>query len=150
MRDHGTNLTGVAMRTRWRVSCAALILSVPACAGKSAADRIAEHERVRVSWEETAHFVGAEWGDRAIPDAYAMRTLARASTELRSESTALEKDAIPEATRARLHASLNVALARMDTLERAVRAGDRGAVARVAKHAPRANADSLLREAALR
>jgi len=137
------------MRTRLRESSAALILSVVACAGKSTAERIEEHERVRVAWEQTARFVGAEWIGRAIPDAYAARTLTKANEELRAESEQVRKDHVPEAERARLDAALGATRARVDTLERAVRANDRGAAARLVRDSPPANADSLLRQAAL-
>jgi hypothetical protein len=138
------------MRLRGRVSCATLILSVIACNGKSAAERIAEHDRVRVSWEQTTRFVGAEWADRAIPDAYAARTLARASEEMRSDDHALGKEKIPDQERARLQESLGAARALADTLELAVRTRNREAVMRLVNDSPRANADSLLRQAALR
>ena len=138
------------MLTRWRVSCAALILSVAACSGKSAAERVAEQDRVRMSWEQTARMVGAEWIARAVPDAYAARTLSRTNEELRRENEALAREEIPEAERARLRDALHVTRARADSLERAVRESDRDAAARLVKDSPRANADSLLRQAALR
>jgi hypothetical protein len=138
------------MLTRRRMSCAALILSAAACAGKSAAERIAEHDRVRESWKQTARMVGAEWIARAVPDAYAARTLARTSEELRTENEALSKDEIPEAERVRLRDALSVTRALTDSLERTVRARDRSAVAHLVKDSPRANADSLLRQAAVR
>lgn len=138
------------MRLRWRLSCAALILSVVACDGKSVAERIAEHDRVRVSWEQTSRTVGAEWADGAVPDAYAIRTLTRASEELRSDSETLAKEEIPNAERARLRNALGAARALADTLARAVRVSDRPAAARLANDSPRVNADSLLRQAALR
>jgi hypothetical protein len=125
-------------------------MSVAACGGKSAAERVAEHDRVRVSWEETTRFVGAEWIDRAVPDAYAARTLQRASEELQSESDKLEKDSIPEPARAGLRDSLSAARALADSLERAIGAGDRTAATGIVAHSPRANADSLRREAGLR
>lgn len=137
------------MRTRLRESSAALILSVVACAGKSTAERIEEHERVRVAWEETARFVGAEWIGRAIPDAYAARTLERANEELRAESEKARNDDVPAEARARLDASFGGTRARIDTLEHAVRANDRSAATRLIRDVPRANADSLLRQAAL-
>jgi len=137
------------MRTRLRESGAALILSVAACAGKSTTERIAEHERVRVAWEQTARFVGAEWARRTIPDAYAVRTLVRASEELRAERAKLQTDDVPEESRTRLRDALGAARARVDTLEAAVRARDRGAADRLVRDSPRANADSLLRHAAL-
>ena len=138
------------MRMRLRISCAALIVCVFACGGKSVADRIAEHDRVRVSWEQTTRFVGTEWAGRAIPDAYASRTLKRAGAELRSESESLRKDELPDRDRARLGRSLGAARALADSLERAVGAGDRDAVTRLVNDAPRANSDSLLRQHALR
>lgn len=138
------------MRTRWRESGAALIVAVVACSGKSAAERIAEHERVRVSWEQTARLVGEEWIERAIPDAYAVRTLQRASDELRTESDKLQKESVPEQSRARVRDALGATRALADTLERAVRDNDRRAAARIVRDSPRANADSLLRQAALR
>jgi hypothetical protein len=138
------------MRTRWRVSCAALTLSVLACGGKSAAERVAEHDRVRVSWEQTAHVVGAEWVARALPDAYATRTLERAGEELQRESDALRKDGIPGEARVRLRDSLAAARALADSLERAIRARDRAAAARLVTLSPRPNTDSLLRQAGLR
>jgi hypothetical protein len=138
------------MLTRWRVSCAALILSLVACGGKSVAEKIAEHDRVRVSWEQTTRFVGAQWARRAVPDAYAARTLQRASEELRSDSEALSKEALPAEELARLHQALSVVRERADSLARAVRAHDRDAVIRLVKSSPRANADSLLRQDALR
>ncbi|HEY2895656.1 MAG TPA: hypothetical protein VGJ12_00855 [Gemmatimonadaceae bacterium] len=137
------------MLLRWRVLCAALIVPAIACSGKSVAERIAEHDRVRVSWEQTTRFVGAEWADGAIPDAYAARTLARAGEELRSEDQALGKEKIPDRERARLRESLGAARAFADTLGLAVRARDRETVMRLVKDSPRANADSLLRQAAL-
>jgi hypothetical protein len=136
--------------TRWRVSCAVLVLSVVACGSKSTAERIAEHDRVRVSWEQTARFAGTEWIDRAVPEAYATRTLERASEELRSEGDALRKDDIPDQDRARLRDSLNAARSLADTLERAIRARDREVAARIVASAPRANTDSLLHDAGLR
>jgi len=138
------------MRTRWRASTAGLILSVVACAGKSAAERIAEHDRVRVAWEQTARFVGTEWIERAIPDAYALRTLDRANGELRADSEKLQKDDMPDDARARLGDALGAARARIDTLRLALSASDRAAVARLVRDSPRANADSLLGQAALR
>ena len=138
------------MRMRLRISCAALIVCVFACGGKSVAERIAEHDRVRVSWEQTTRFVGTEWVGRAIPDAYATRTLMRAGEELRSEGETLRKDELPDRDRARLGDSLDAARALADTLERAVRAGDRDAVTQLVNDAPRTNADSLLRQDALR
>ena len=138
------------MLTRWRMSCAALILSLLACGGKSVADQIAEHDRVRVSWEQTSRFAGAEWLDLAVPDAYAARTLQRASEELRSDSEALTREQLPSRELARLHAALSIVRARADALARAVRARDRDAVLRMVNESPRANADSLLRQAALR
>ena len=138
------------MLTRWRMSCAALILSLLACGGKSVADQIAEHDRVRVSWEQTSRFAGAEWLDLAVPDAYAARTLQRASEELRSDSEALTREQLPSRELARLHAALSIVRARADALARAVRARDRDAVIRRVNESPRANADSLLRQAALR
>jgi hypothetical protein len=138
------------MRTRWRVSCAALLMSAAACGGKSALERVAEHDRVRVSWAETTRLVGAEWIDRAVPDAYAARTLERASEELQGEIDKLQKDSMPEPDRARLHDALGAARALADSLGRAIGAGDRNAAARIVAHSPRANADSLLRQAALR
>ena len=138
------------MLTRWRMSCAALILSLLACGGKSVADQIAEHDRVRVSWEQTSRFAGAEWLDLAVPDAYAARTLQRAREELRSDSEALTREQLPSRELARLHAALSIVRARADALARAVRARDRDAVIRMVNESPRANADSLLRQAALR
>jgi len=138
------------MLTRWRVSCAALMVSVVGCGGKSAAERVAEHERARVSWEQTARFVGAEWVARAIPDAFAARTLARAHEELQSEAEALRKDELSEQQRALLRDSLGAARALGDSLARAVGASDRKAAAQLVDNSPRANADSLLRRAALR
>jgi hypothetical protein len=132
------------------VSCAALTLSVVACGGKSAAERVAEHDTVRVSWEQTARFVGAEWVARALPDAYAARTLERAHEELQSESDALQKDSIPGPTRVRLHHALAAARALADSLERAIRAADRTAAAHLVALSPRPNTDSLLRQAGLR
>jgi hypothetical protein len=137
------------MLLRWR-GCAALILSVIACSGKSVAERIAEHDRVRVSWEQTTRFTGEEWIARAIPDAFASRTLARASEELQSEEEALRKDSVPEQQRAALRESLGAARALADSLARAVGARDRVWVANLVRNSPRANADSLLRRAALR
>jgi hypothetical protein len=138
------------MLTRWRVSCAALILSAAACSGKSPAERIAEHDRVRESWQQTARMVGAEWVERAIPDAYAARTLARTSEELRKENDALTREELPDSERARLRDALKVTRALADSLERTVRSSDRHAVARLVNDSPRANADSLMRQAALR
>jgi hypothetical protein len=138
------------MLTRWRVSCAALLVSLAACGGKSAAERVAEHDRVRVSWEQTSRFVGAEWIAGAVPDAYAARTLERASEELRAESEKLQKDSIPEPARVRLHESLGAAGALADSLERVVRARDRAAAVRLVALVPRANTDSLLQQAGLR
>ena len=138
------------MLTRWRMSCAALILSLLACGGTSVADQIAEHDRVRVSWEQTSRFAGAEWLDLAVPDAYAARTLQRASEELRSDSEALTREQLPSRELARLHAALSIVRARADALARAVRARDRDAVIRMVNESPRANAASLLRQAALR
>ena len=138
------------MRTQWRASTAGLILSVVACAGKSAAERIAEHVRVRVAWEQTARFVGAEWIGGAIPDAYATRTLDRANEELRADSEKLQKDDMPDEARARLGEALEATRARVDTLRLAVGASDRASVARLVRDSPRANADSLLRQVALR
>ena len=138
------------MLTRWRMSCAALILSLLACGGKSVADQIAEHDRVRVSWEQTSRFAGAEWLDLAVPDAYAARTLQRASEELRSDSEALTREQLPSRELARLHAALSIVRARADALARAVRARARDAVIRMVNESPRAHADRLLRQAALR
>ncbi len=58
------------MRLRWRLSCAALILSVVACDGKSVAERIAEHDRVRVSWEQTSR----TWAPSGRMAPFPMRT----------------------------------------------------------------------------
>jgi hypothetical protein len=138
------------MLTRLRVSYAALLLSVAACGGKSAAERVAQHDRVRVSWEQTARFVGAEWSDRALPDAFASRALERASEELQSESNAVSKDSVPSHARATLLDSLSGARALADSLHSAVRASDRNAVSRLVTSSPRPRADSLLRRAALR
>jgi hypothetical protein len=138
------------MLTRWRVSCAALLVSLAACGGKSAAERVAEHDRVRVSWEQTSRFVCAEWIARAVPDAYAARTLERASEELQAESEKLQKDSMPEPARARLHESLGAAGALADSLERVVRSRDRAAAARLVTLFPPANTDSLLQQARLR
>jgi hypothetical protein len=137
------------MLSRWRVSCAALILSVVACGGKSVEERIAEHDRVRVSWEQTARVTGALWIARTIPDAYAARTLRRASEELQSDSDALAKDELFPEARERLAHSLGAAHAFADTIGSAVRAGDRNAAARLVDDASRVNTDSLLRQAAL-
>jgi hypothetical protein len=150
MEHYWSTFTEWTMRTRRRWARAALLVSVAACGGKSAADRIAEHDRVCVSWEQTARFVGLEWIDRVLPDAYAARTLERATEELRSESEALEKDRIPEPARVRLRESLGATRALADTLERAVRASDRNAAARLLALFPRANTDSLLGQAGLR
>jgi hypothetical protein len=138
------------MLTRWQLSCVALMLSVVACGGKSPAERVAEHDRVRVSWEQTARLVGAEWVARAVPDAYASRTLARASEELESEMEALRKDSVPDQQRTALLESLRSARARADSLARAVGASDRESAAGLVRNSPRANTDSLLRRAALR
>ena len=138
------------MLTRWRVSCAALVVSVVGCGGKSPAERAAEHDRVRVSWEQTTRFVGEEWIARAIPDAYASRTLARAIEELQSESEALRKDSVSEMRRAGLQDSLSTATALADSLALPVAATDRGRAANLVRNSPRANADSLLRRASLR
>jgi hypothetical protein len=138
------------MLTRWGLSCAALWSAVVACDGKTAVERVTEHERVRVSWEETSRLVGAEWIDRAVPDAYAARTLARTGEELQSESDMLEKDSVPEQTRVRLRDSLGAARALADALERAIRARDRNAAVRLVALFPHANTDSLLRQARLR
>lgn len=138
------------MLTRWRVSCAGLLLSVGACGGKSPAERVAEHDRVRVSWEQTTRFVGAEWIVRAIPDAYASRTLARASEELQSEVDALRSDTMSVDVRASLVDSLGAARALAGSMRRAVASNDRDAAARLVRNSSPANADSLLRQAALR
>ena len=138
------------MLTRWRVSCAALMLSVVGCAGKSLTERVAAHDRVRVSWEQTARLAGAEWVTRAIPDAYASRTLARASEELESEAQALRKDSVPEQQRRALWDSLQSARALADSLGRAVGARNRESAASLVRNSPHANTDSLLRRAALR
>ncbi len=69
--------------------------------------------------------MGAEWADGAVPDAYAIRTLTRASEELRSDSETLAKEEIPNAERARLRNALGAARALADTLAREVRVSDR-------------------------
>jgi hypothetical protein len=138
------------MLTRCWVSCAVVMLSVVGCGGKSAAERMADHDRARVSWEQTARFVGAEWIARAIPDAFAARTLARARDELQSEAEAVRKDELSAQERALLRDSLHAALAFGDSLARVVGAGDREAAAVLVSNSPRANADSLLRRASLR
>jgi hypothetical protein len=138
------------MLTQWRVWCPALMLSDGACGGKSAQERVAEHDRVRVSWEQTARFAGAEWIDRAVPDQYAARTLARVSEELRSERTKLQKDEVPADVRVRLVASLTSATALADSLKRAIRAHDRAAATNLVERSRSVRSDSLLREAGLR
>lgn len=138
------------MLTRSRVSCAALLVSIAACGGKSAGERVAEHDRVRVSWEQTSRFVGAEWIERAVPDAYAARTLQRASEELQSESEKLQRDSIPEQARVRLRDSLGAARALADSLEQVIRVGDRSAATRLVALFARVNTDSLLLQAGLR
>jgi hypothetical protein len=138
------------MRTRWLVSCAALLLSVSACGGKSTQDRVDEYESARLSWAQTARFTAAEWIDRAVPDEFAARTLARVGDELRSEGEKLQKDSVPDDARARLLASLGAARALADSLAIAIGASDRAAAARMVAQSPRADADSLRREAGLR
>jgi hypothetical protein len=138
------------MLTRRRVSCAALMVSIVACGGKSPAERAAEHDRARVSWEQTVRFTGTEWIAGAIPDAFASRTLARAGDELRSETEALRKDSVSDRQRAALRDALSAARALADSLLLAVAARDRESAAALVRNSPRANTDSLLRRAALR
>jgi hypothetical protein len=138
------------MLTRWLLSCTMLALPLGACGHKSEADRVAEHERVRVSWEQTSRMTGAEWARGALPDAYAERTLERAGEELQQERESLAKEALPDSIRARLGSSLEHTRGLADSVERAVRARDRSAVNAIVERSPRPRADSLLREAGLR
>jgi hypothetical protein len=138
------------MRVRWRAILAALAPFLIACDGKSVADRLSEHERVRVSWEQTARLVGGDWARRAVPDAYAIRTLERARDDLRSESQSLAKDDIPTGDARRLREALEGTRAFVDTVARAIRAGDRRATSGVVEHERPAPVDSLLEAAGLR
>ena len=137
------------MRLRVRLTCAVWIL-VLACAHKPVSDRIAEHDRARESWEQTARFIGLEWSHHAIPDAFADRALERAHEELANEKKSLAADPLPNADRERLGASLAGAISIVDALRQALSASDESSVVRIVERAPMPNADSLLQRAELK
>jgi hypothetical protein len=114
---------------RWARIAVPLFL-LAACQRQSIGDRIAAHDRALVSWRETARFVAEEWSARAVPSAFASRTLARTREELSKEMDALRKEPLPPDTVARLRAQLTNAESLTDSLERAVRTGDRVATRR--------------------
>ncbi|HEV7705218.1 MAG TPA: hypothetical protein VGO46_13045 [Gemmatimonadaceae bacterium] len=137
------------MRMRGWQTCAVCVLAA-ACGHETIAERIAEHDRVRQSWVQTARFVGLEWSRRAIPDAFAERTLARTREELQSEERKLEADRLPDTERERLRASLEGAIAFADSLRHQLSSSDASSVARLVERAPAPSSDSLLRRAELR
>jgi hypothetical protein len=122
----------------------------PACAHKPVADRIAEHDRVRESWEQTARFIGLEWSHHAIPDAFADRALERAREELSNEKKSLAADLLPDADRDRLGASLDRAISFVEALHQARSSSDESSAVRIVERAPMPDADSLLRRAELK
>jgi hypothetical protein len=83
-----------------------------ACAGQSPSERATEHEKHVRSWTATVHLVAEEWARRAVPDAYARRTLAAIGQELNKEAQSVAKDQLAPSDRVRLLAEL----ARADTL----------------------------------
>jgi hypothetical protein len=130
--------------------CAVFLLLNTGCDGKSTSERVAEHDRTRVSWEQTMRLVAHEWSKGATPDAYASRTLKRAHDELDAEAKSLAKDSVPPSERRRLGVALIGARALADTLQSEVRGGDLAGAARAFERSPSPSADSLLRDARLR
>ena len=137
------------MRLRVRLTCAVWML-VLACAHKPVSDRIAEHDRVRESWEQTARFAALEWSHHAIPDAFADRALERAREELANEAKSLTADPLPHVDRERLGASLDGAISFVDALRHALSSSDESSAVRIVDRASIPNADSLLQRAELK
>ena len=125
------------MRLGYAASIVVSVLTLAACYDKPVAERIAEHDRTRISWKETARFVSEEWIDSAVPSEFAMRALSRARQELGKESTSLERDPIPQDTLARLRRALAGARAFADTLDREIGSLDRASARRTLDRAPR-------------
>jgi hypothetical protein len=113
------------MRLRRCWPFAAWALLVVACGGKSPAERVAEHDRTRASWEQTARFVGTAWERGAVPAAYARRTLATTLEELAKEDRAIATEPLTEAERLRLRRALDRSRALGQSLASAVGAGSR-------------------------
>lgn len=93
------------MQVRGSVRSAVLVV-LAACGGASTADRVAEHDRERTSWEQTALFVGDGWIASQIPTAYAHRTLAATLEALTAESRAIGRESIDDSSRVRLELAL--------------------------------------------
>jgi hypothetical protein len=133
------------VRLRHAASIVVSVFMLAACHEKSVAERIAEHDRTRVSWKETARFVGEEWIDSAVPSEFAMRALSRARQELSNESASLDRELFPTDTLARLRASLASAKAFTDTLDREIGSLDRVSARRTLERVPRERAPMLSR-----
>jgi hypothetical protein len=121
------------------------ILTLAACHEKSVAERVAEHDRTRVSWKETARFVGEEWIDSAVPSEFAMRALSRARQQLSKERASLDRESMPADTLARLRASLASANAFADTLDREIGSLDRVSARRTLEGTPPEKGPTLSR-----
>lgn len=130
------------MRLRCVASIVISLFPLAACHDKPVAERIAEHDRTRVSWKETARFVGEEWIDSAVPSEYAMRALSRTREELGKESATLDREPLPQDTLARLRTSLASARAFADTLDREIGRLDRASARRTLERMPRVTASS--------
>jgi hypothetical protein len=117
------------MRGRRCLRVAAATLWIVACGGKSSAELIAEHDRSRVSWEQTARFVGECWLAKEVPTAYARHTLQVTLDELAKEDHAIASNPLPAEARLHLRRALASTREFARMLAVAVAADDRSTAA---------------------
>ena len=126
------------MRRRGCVRSAVLVL-LAACGGKSTPGLVAEHDRERNSWEQSARFVGDEWIASRIPTAYAHRTLAAALQALALQDREIGREPIDDASRARLRLALAQSRQLTQRLDSAIAAGDPSAATSAVEQATSRN-----------
>jgi hypothetical protein len=118
----------------------AVLLSLAACGGKSPAERIAEHDLERTSWEQTTQLVGEKWIASQIPTAYAHRTLVTALQELAAQNRAIGSESIDDSSRARLQLVLARSKKFTERLDSAIADDDSSAAVSVLERAVRRGA----------
>ncbi len=101
-----------------------------ACASKSPQEKLLDAAGPAASWIATLRMTGERWNANSVPASFVKATTAKAGDELASVAEEAEKSAVRPEVRLPLQHLMTEARAAGSGLERAVKAGDRPAVAR--------------------
>jgi len=101
-----------------------------ACASKSPQEKLLDAARPAASWIATLRMTGERWNANSVPASFVEATVDKARDELAGVAEEAGKSPIPPEARLPLQRLMTEARAAGSGLERAVKAGDRPAVAR--------------------